>query len=51
MARGLPVERALAAAQDYTSGALANAQRFGMGKCIPNRFYRLGAAIGTLKPD
>jgi hydroxymethylpyrimidine/phosphomethylpyrimidine kinase len=50
MARGLPVEAALAAAQDYTSGALAHAQRFGMGKCIPNRFYRLGAVLTTPQP-
>jgi hydroxymethylpyrimidine/phosphomethylpyrimidine kinase len=31
---------ALQAAQEYTAGALANAQRFGMGKLVPNRFFR-----------
>jgi len=29
------------AAQDYTAGALAHAQRFGMGRLVPNRFFRL----------
>jgi hydroxymethylpyrimidine/phosphomethylpyrimidine kinase len=40
MARGLDAPDALEAAQDYTSGALAAARRFGMGKYIPNRWYR-----------
>lgn len=40
MARGVEIEAALMAAQDYTSGALAAAQRLGMGRYIPNRFYR-----------
>jgi hydroxymethylpyrimidine/phosphomethylpyrimidine kinase len=35
---------ALRAAQDYTTGALSHAQRFGMGKFIPNRFFRALAA-------
>jgi hydroxymethylpyrimidine/phosphomethylpyrimidine kinase len=47
MARGVAIERALEAAQEYTSGTLASAQRFGMGKCIPNRFYRAGAVPGA----
>jgi hydroxymethylpyrimidine/phosphomethylpyrimidine kinase len=51
MARGQDIESALAAAQEYTSGALACAQRLGMGKRIPNRFYRLAALQGALKPD
>jgi hydroxymethylpyrimidine/phosphomethylpyrimidine kinase len=50
VARGADIETALAAAQEYTSGALAAAQRFGMGKCIPNRFYRLGAPPGASSP-
>jgi hydroxymethylpyrimidine/phosphomethylpyrimidine kinase len=40
MAQGLDAADVLQAAQEYTSGALAKAQRFGMGKYIPNRFYR-----------
>lgn len=35
---------ALRAALRYTAGALAAAQRFGMGKLVPNRFYRLAPA-------
>ena len=35
---GDPVE-AIQAAQEYTVGALAHAQRFGMGKLIPNKFF------------
>lgn len=30
---------AIQAAQEYTVGALANAQRFGMGKLVPNKFF------------
>jgi len=33
--------QAVAAAHDYTSGALAHAQRLGMGKLVPQRFFRL----------
>jgi hydroxymethylpyrimidine/phosphomethylpyrimidine kinase len=51
VARGQDIESALAAAQEYTSRALASAQRFGMGKCIPNRFYRLGTPPGATLPD
>lgn len=40
MARGLDAPSALAAATEYTTGALEHAQRFGMGKFIPNKFYR-----------
>ena len=40
MARGLDAQSALAVAQEYTTGALEHAQRFGMGKFIPNKFYR-----------
>ena len=39
MARGLDAAAALQAAQEYTTGALAHAQRFGMGKYVPNKFY------------
>jgi hydroxymethylpyrimidine/phosphomethylpyrimidine kinase len=37
---GFDVAQAVRAAQQYTSGALAHAQRFGMGKLIPDRFFR-----------
>jgi len=40
MARGLDAATALAVAQEYTTGALEHAQRFGMGKFIPNKFFR-----------
>lgn len=39
MAHGMPAREAVRAAQDYTAGALAHAQRFGMGKLIPNKFF------------
>lgn len=40
MARGMDAAEALRAAQEYTYGALLHAQRFGMGKLVPNRFYK-----------
>lgn len=49
MARGLDAVEALRAAQDYTYGALLHAQRFGMGKLVPNRFYRLFPQAGIKK--
>jgi hydroxymethylpyrimidine/phosphomethylpyrimidine kinase len=41
MARGMDAADALRAAQEYTYGALLHAQRFGMGKLVPNRFFHL----------
>ena len=41
MARGVDAPEAVKAAQDYTVGALAHAQRYGMGKFVPNRFFHL----------
>lgn len=41
MAHGLEAPDAVAAAQEYTAGALAHAQRFGMGKYLPNHFYKI----------
>ncbi|MBC7859352.1 MAG: hydroxymethylpyrimidine/phosphomethylpyrimidine kinase, partial [Burkholderiaceae bacterium] len=35
---------AVPAAQEYTAGALAHAQRFGMGKLVPDRWFRQRAA-------
>jgi hydroxymethylpyrimidine/phosphomethylpyrimidine kinase len=40
MACGMEAPQALFAAQEYTTGTLEHAQRFGMGKFIPNKFYR-----------
>jgi hydroxymethylpyrimidine/phosphomethylpyrimidine kinase len=40
LAQGLEPAAAVRAAQAYTHGALANAQRFGMGKLVPNKFFR-----------
>ena len=39
MARGLYAQEAVQAAQEFTVGALAHAQRFGMGKLVPNMFF------------
>jgi hydroxymethylpyrimidine/phosphomethylpyrimidine kinase len=44
MAHGVDAADALKAAQDYTSHALARAQRFGMGKFVPNRLVQAPAA-------
>jgi hydroxymethylpyrimidine/phosphomethylpyrimidine kinase len=41
MARDTDPADALRLAQEYTTGALLHAQRFGMGKLVPNRFYRV----------
>jgi hydroxymethylpyrimidine/phosphomethylpyrimidine kinase len=40
LAQGLEPAVAVRAAQAYTHGALASAQRFGMGKLVPNKFFR-----------
>ncbi|MDP3668230.1 MAG: bifunctional hydroxymethylpyrimidine kinase/phosphomethylpyrimidine kinase [Telluria sp.] len=40
MARHGDTVEAVQAAQEYTAGALAHAQRFGMGKLVPNKFFR-----------
>ena len=49
MAQGMDAIEALRCAQDYTYGALLHAQRFGMGKLVPNRFYRILPQPGTKK--
>ncbi|MFC5480184.1 bifunctional hydroxymethylpyrimidine kinase/phosphomethylpyrimidine kinase [Massilia suwonensis] len=49
MARGMDAIEALHAAQAYTYGALQHAQRFGMGKLVPNRFYRILPQAGSTK--
>ena len=40
LAQGLGPAAAVHAAQAYAHAALANAQRFGMGKLVPNKFYQ-----------
>ncbi|MES2128394.1 MAG: hydroxymethylpyrimidine/phosphomethylpyrimidine kinase [Pseudomonadota bacterium] len=40
MALGLEAPEAVQAAHDYTAGALLHAQRFGMGKLVPNKFFQ-----------
>jgi hydroxymethylpyrimidine/phosphomethylpyrimidine kinase len=39
MARGIDAPDAVLEAQQYTAGTLKHAQRFGMGKLVPNRFF------------
>lgn len=41
MARAIEAPAAVLEAQEYTAGTLKHAQRFGMGKLVPNRFFRL----------
>jgi hydroxymethylpyrimidine/phosphomethylpyrimidine kinase len=40
LAQGLTPVDAVRAAQEFTHGALAHAQRFGMGKLVPNKLFR-----------
>ena len=40
LAQQLAPADAVRAAQQFTHGALANAQRLGMGKLVPNKFFR-----------
>lgn len=56
MAHGLEAGPAVRLAQEYTTGALAHAQRFGMGKLVPNKFFRAvqagaGMTPSTSQPD
>lgn len=46
MARGMEAPQAVGLAQDYLLGALAHAQRYGMGKLVPNRYFQLHSASG-----
>lgn len=41
MAHGVSAADAVRAAQDYTTGALVHACRFGMGRLVPNKIYRV----------
>ncbi|WP_371868079.1 bifunctional hydroxymethylpyrimidine kinase/phosphomethylpyrimidine kinase [Pseudoduganella rivuli] len=43
LAQGADTPQAVGLAQEYTHGALAHAQRYGMGKLVPNRTYRMQA--------
>lgn len=47
LACGMDPLAAVQAAQDFAAGALAHAQRFGMGKLVPNKFF--GAAAAAAK--
>jgi hydroxymethylpyrimidine/phosphomethylpyrimidine kinase len=44
MARGAGAQDALPPAQEYVTGTLANACRFGMGRLIPNKIFRAPGA-------
>jgi len=44
MARGFDAAAAVEQAQQYLFGTLAHAQRYGMGKLVPNRFFAVHAA-------
>ncbi len=44
MARGIDASDAVLQAQQYTAGTLLHAQRLGMGKLVPNRFFLWHAA-------
>jgi hydroxymethylpyrimidine/phosphomethylpyrimidine kinase len=41
---------AIQAAQEFTAGALAHAQRFGMGKLVPNKFFQAISIPPTSNP-
>ncbi len=47
MAHGMDTVDAVQGAQEYTAGALAHAQRFGMGKLVPNKFFRFQLPLTT----
>jgi hydroxymethylpyrimidine/phosphomethylpyrimidine kinase len=47
MARGIDAPEALKGAQEYTSHALARAQRLGMGKLVPNKFIQSAPAAAN----
>jgi hydroxymethylpyrimidine/phosphomethylpyrimidine kinase len=40
VAKGVPVAEAVGLAEQYTYQALAHAQRYGMGRFVPNRFFK-----------
>ncbi|SFV09686.1 bifunctional hydroxymethylpyrimidine kinase/phosphomethylpyrimidine kinase [Pseudoduganella namucuonensis] len=45
LAQGADTPSAVQLAMDYTQGALAHAQRYGMGKLVPNRHHRMLATL------
>lgn len=51
MAHGLDAIEALAYAQQYTAGALLHACRFGMGRLIPNKLFRIAAPCPSNADD
>ena len=51
LANGLEVPEAVFEAQEFTMAALSNAQRLGMGKLIPDRFFWARDTDETPDPD
>ena len=49
LANGITVPEAVVEAEEYTAAALSHAQRLGMGKLIPDRFF--WARESDLKTD
>ncbi|HEY0491702.1 MAG TPA: hydroxymethylpyrimidine/phosphomethylpyrimidine kinase [Telluria sp.] len=47
LASGVEPVRATEAALAFTAGALAHAQRFGMGKLVPNKFFNAAQAAAS----
>jgi hydroxymethylpyrimidine/phosphomethylpyrimidine kinase len=53
LANGMEVAEAVSEAQEFTMAALAHAQRMGMGRLVPDRYFwaRDGAAIEGIETD
>ncbi len=51
LASGAAPEHAVPAALAFTAGALAHAQRFGMGKLVPNKFFNVAQAAVLNPPS
>src|SRR5690606_3068231 len=51
LANGMDVPAAVLEAQEFTHAALANAQRFGMGKLIPDRYFWAREAEHAAPPE
>lgn len=51
LANGLPISDAVLEAQEFTNAALAQAQRFGMGKLVPDRYFWARETDEVPNPD
>ena len=51
IANGLAIQDAILEAQEFTNAALAHAQRFGMGKLVPDRYFWAREPDETPIPD